>query len=159
MNIYKNFLNKEKLKSFKLELFNKEFPWYYRDKQTNKKNNTFYFTHCFMKDQKIHSDWYETFIKPIVEKIEATNILEIRANLVVNTGKKQKSGYHVDFPYLKNKTAILYMNTCNGYTMFKNKKKVTSEENKMIIFDGQLEHQGVSQTDTKRRIVINFNYY
>ena len=160
MNIYKNYLNKKDFTKFKFELFETEFPWFYRDKQTlnNNENTPFYFTHCFMKEDKIFSDWYEPYIVPIIKKLKAIKIIEIRANLMVNTGKNKKSGYHVDFPHLKNKTAILYMNTCNGYTLFKDKKKVMSEENKMIIFDGQMEHEGVGQTDTKRRILINFNY-
>ena len=37
-------------------------------------------------------------------------------------------------------------------------KKITSEENKLIKFNSQLEHTGTSCTDENRRVVINFNY-
>ena len=57
-------------------------------------------------------------------------------------------------------TAILYMNTNNGYTLLgeKEKIKIKSEENTMLIFNSQIKHCAVSQTDTERRVVINFNY-
>ena len=52
----------------------------------------------------------------------------------------------------------LSLNTCNGYTKFKKSGKVKSVANRMVIFDSNLEHQGVTCTDKKRRVVINFNY-
>jgi len=53
------------------------------------------------------------------------------------------------------------MNTCNGYTILdkKEKIKITSEENKILLFNSQIEHAAVSQTDVDRRIIINFNYF
>ena len=63
---------------------------------------------------------------------------------------------HIDQP--KGKTGIFYINTCNGYTKFKNGEKIKSEKNKYVEFDSILEHTGSSCTDEKRRIVINFNY-
>jgi len=161
MNIFKNFLPEEDFKKFKIELFEKEFPWFYRDKQLYyvKNDKTFYFSHGFIKDQTILSDYYKPYIEPILEKLKATSILEVRANLLVNTGKKQKSVYHIDFPTFKNKTAILYMNTCNGFTSFEKNKNIPCEENKIVIFNNGIKHAAVSQTDSKRRIVINFNYF
>ena len=59
---------------------------------------------------------------------------------------------------LNQKTAIFYINTNNGYTLFKDGTKVDSVQNTMLIFDGSLDHCGVSCTDQKRRIVLNINY-
>jgi len=42
--------------------------------------------------------------------------------------------------------------------MLKNKIKIKTEENKLLIIDTKTSHAAVSQTDTDRRIVINFNY-
>jgi hypothetical protein len=78
--------------------------------------------------------------------------------LVINKNVQLLSGFHTDYEY-KCKTAILYMNTCNGYTQFENGEKVLSEENKIIVFDSNLKHAAVNQTDTKQRIVININYF
>jgi hypothetical protein len=50
------------------------------------------------------------------------------------------------------------MNTNNGKTIFKNGKQINSIENRIVIFDSNLQHTGTSHTDTKRRVLINFNY-
>ena len=72
-----------------------------------------------------------------------------------------KSHWHSDFDNLKltskSKTAIYYVNTNNGYTVFKN-KKIKSEANKIIIFNGNTKHKVKYQTDRDTRIVINFLY-
>ena len=52
----------------------------------------------------------------------------------------------------------MYLDNSNGYTKFKNGKKIKSEENKYVEFDSSLKHTGTSCTDKKRRVVINFNY-
>ena len=55
-------------------------------------------------------------------------------------------------------TATYYLNTNNGYTELKTGEKVESVENRMLVFDSNIEHQGVTCTDEKRRVLINFNY-
>ena len=55
-------------------------------------------------------------------------------------------------------TAILYLNTNNGYTEFKSGDKVKSVSNRVVVFDSNLKHRTVTCTDQKTRIVINFNY-
>ena len=68
----------------------------------------------------------------------------------------RSSGWHHDLDNMT--TAVLYMNTCNGWTQFKKGGKVKSVANRMVIFDNNLLHAGVTCTDEKRRIVVNFNY-
>jgi hypothetical protein len=56
-------------------------------------------------------------------------------------------------------TAIFYINSNDGYTIFKkNKKIIKSKENKFIYFKSNSEHAGTTCTDQKVRVVINFNY-
>ena len=59
---------------------------------------------------------------------------------------------------LNSTTAIYYLTTCNGYTLIDG-KKIKSVENQIVIFDSNIKHQMVSQTDTPERIVINLNYF
>ena len=49
------------------------------------------------------------------------------------------------------------MNTNDGYTEFENGHRVESVANRVVIFDSNIKHTGVSCTDEKRRVVINFN--
>ena len=56
------------------------------------------------------------------------------------------------------KTSIFYINTNNGWTEFANGDRVKCVENRLVTFDSNLKHQGVTCTDKKRKIVINLNY-
>ena len=80
----------------------------------------------------------------------------VTASLTSRTVFNRKTGYHIDYPNIR--TAIFYLNTNNRYTKFKKHGKVKSIENRIVIFNSNLEHQGVTCTDEKRRVVINFNY-
>jgi len=98
-------------------------------------------------------------------------ILRIRFGLITKKPEPIEHGGHVDFkqPHL---TALYYLTTCNGPTIFYDQKwqenqlpteltearRVQAEENKMLVFDGTTYHSSVSQTDTKQRIAINFNF-
>ena len=81
-------------------------------------------------------------------------------NTYFKTFFHRSSDYHVDLTNgpIGQKTAILYINTCNGWTQFKKGGKVKCVENRMVIFDSNLEHTGFSCTDQKRKVVVNFNY-
>jgi Rps23 Pro-64 3,4-dihydroxylase Tpa1-like proline 4-hydroxylase len=57
-----------------------------------------------------------------------------------------------------NTTAIFYLNNNNGYTIFEDGSKVDSVENRLVVFNSNVMHSGVSQTDSKVRCVINLNY-
>ena len=52
------------------------------------------------------------------------------------------------------------VNHNNGKTIFKkSKKNVVSKENRLVLFDGRLEHCGTTSTNSKKRIVINLNFF
>ena len=76
--------------------------------------------------------------------------------LTTQTVDHHNSGYHYDYDDMT--TAIYYINTCNGWTEFEEGGKVKSVANRVIVFDSNLIHGGVSCTDEKTRILINFNY-
>jgi hypothetical protein len=54
--------------------------------------------------------------------------------------------------------AIIYINTNDGFTCFKDGAKVESIENRCIIFPGNLMHSGSTCTDSPLRMVLNINY-
>ena len=58
----------------------------------------------------------------------------------------------------KRKTAIFYLNTNNGYTLFEDSKKVDCVENRIAIFDSNKRHTGVTTTDTQSKVVLNINW-
>ena len=156
MNIYKNFVDKKICTQIKDNMLGANFPWFYRKNQTGKDSS--FLNHVFFTNNKLNSNLY-SLIEPLVKKLNPDKLINIRANLCLK--RPMKSHWHSDFDNLKltskSKTAIYYVNTNNGYTVFKN-KKVKSEANKMIIFNGNTQHKVKYQTDRDTRIVINFLY-
>jgi hypothetical protein len=119
-----NFLSVKEFKILQDYLFNSEIGWFFRDSQTSdSKNKDYYFTHSFYNNFRINSEVFIPLIVPILNKLSAVMIDEVRANLFVNKDIK-----------------------------------ILSEENKILIFNNEIKHSAVSQTNTTRRIIINFNY-
>lgn len=154
-----NFLDKETFNHLKNLLFSNKINWFYLNNMTSKGDH-YFFNHCFYNFHSAQSPFFEEYIMPILKKLNAVALVEVRANLVLKDKDTYLSNFHVDRSF-KCKTSIFYLNTCNGYTLLsENKKiKIKSEENKMLIFDSQIEHAMESQTDVDRRIVINLNYF
>ena len=157
--IINNFLDKEVFNNLKNTLFSNKINWFFLPSMTNNKDH-YFFNHCFYNYYMPQSIFFEELIIPILKKLNVVAISEIRANLMLKKDNYYQSSFHVDRPF-ECKTAILYVNTCNGYTLLHEDKKIkiNSEENKLLIFGSQTKHAGVSQTDVDRRIVINFNYF
>lgn len=161
MIIEKNFLENKLFNSFCELLTGPYFSWYYQPQQVNQpgKKDISFLSHLFVNDNKINSDYYNPFIGEIVKKLNAKYLINVRANLTIKRGKQIKSLYHNDYD-LDSKTALLYLNTCNGYTEFKKDKKIIkSEANKVCIFPSRTVHRSVTQSDIENRIVLNINYY
>ena len=68
-----------------------------------------------------------------------------------------KHEFHID-DKIKHKVALFTVNTNNGYTEFENGEKIPSIENTLALFDGNVKHRSVVQTDENLRINININY-
>ena len=88
--------------------------------------------------------------------LDIKEIFRIKMNLTTRTEKLFNHLYHTDFKDCT--TAIFYMNTNNGKTIFKHGEEVNSIANRIVIFNSNLEHAATSHTDEKTRVVINFNY-
>jgi len=160
MKIIKNFLLKEDFLKLKNIFTGNTFPWFMGTVLTNNCKHFQHF-HIFYTDQKINSNYYD-FMFPILKLINPFIILRIKVNLIMKGKKIIEHGMHTDFAEKVKDctitTGILYINSNNGYTKFENGKKILSEENKFIEFDGKLMHTGTNCTDEPFRIVINFNY-
>jgi len=169
--IYDNFLDKESFNKIYVLLMGDNFPWFYNsskiliDENLTKNQNidvfyNFQFVHNFYKDYAPRSAHYDLLI-PLIEKINPSSLLRIKGNLTTRTKEIVEYGNHRDYE-IKNeslKTAVFYINTNNGYTLFENGDKVDSVENRLVIFDTPMLHTGTSCTDEKTRVLLNFNFY
>ena len=155
MIIKENFLDKEFFKEIQDHMMGRFFPWYSHNHMVE--DDFLFFSHDFFNKGLVQSSVYEKFIVPIIKKLDVKALINVRSNFNVRQNKIYTSNWHSDLTF-KAKTAIYYINTCNGKTEFKD-NIVECEENKMIVFDSDEQHRMSSQTDSLKRIVINFNYF
>ena len=163
-----NFLNKNEFNHIKNVVCDPFFPWYFypaisyekgKEHLIEKDLNQYQFTHMFYQHNKPNSNYFDSLL-PLINKLGCKALVRIKANLNPYSSQLSESGYHIDFDYKNLKTAVYYINTNNGYTKFKkNNKKIKSLENRIVKFDSSLEHLGTNTTDSKRRIVLNINYF
>tara|TARA_R110000787_G_scaffold25200_1_gene70874 strand:- start:877 stop:1401 length:525 start_codon:yes stop_codon:yes gene_type:complete len=161
--LVKKFLSKNKFKAIKDHMIhNGMFPWFFNETVVDAPPNVdkyFQFTHTFYDNGKWNSN-EAPLLDPIIQKIKPLALVRIKANLQTRSNEIIEHGFHTDFQSNQSNitTAIFYINTCNGYTLFEDGTKILSEENKWYEFDSKKNHTGSSCTDEKCRVVINFNY-
>ena len=159
MEIIDKFLPEDQFNIIYKTMFEEyDFEWFFTDGQNYPNEpDKFMFNHVFVAIKEgINSHHFE-MLDPVLKKLGAYRIFRVKAKLTVRTNEHEPSGFHVD-GFDNSLTSIYYINTCNGYTEFKTGEKVKSVSNRMLIFNSELEHQGVTSTDETRRVLINFNY-
>ena len=173
--IIDNYLGKEQNVKMKEYMLDRKFPWSITGKvgipdldgfKLSPLNNQV--CHYFIDKNTVTSD-HLSVIQKITNEFKAKKILRVKANCELGTSEAYKSDFHwdqtikgpstgyVDLPMHNITNAIYYLNTCNGYTEFKDGTKVESVSDRLLIFSNNMLHRGVSQTDCMYRIVINFN--
>lgn len=160
MKVYKKFLPKNEFLEIKNLLMSPDFAWYYNSSVVEKKRedgSMFQFTHKFYDDNTINSAHFN-LVNPVFNIIKPLTILRVKGNLLTKNNIHIEHGFHTDYDQDRVTTGILYINTNNGYTKFKNGEVVKSEENKYIEFNSMERHTGASCTDENIRVIINFNY-
>jgi len=162
IKVYKNFLKKEDFNYLKSILLSSRFPWYFsivlNKYPIEKKEHNYQLEHTFYNNDQFFSN-HINIVEFFKSKIEWLTLVRVKANLLIRTEKNIEHGMHVDFDSPNQlTTGIFYVNTNNGYTKFKDGTIINSEENKYVEFKGDLMHTGSTCTDSKQRIVINFNY-
>tara|TARA_Y100000590_G_scaffold361165_1_gene417735 strand:- start:2 stop:550 length:549 start_codon:yes stop_codon:yes gene_type:complete len=152
-----------------------EFPWYFTkystlESELKKDIHDYQLIHIFymLNDTGclVANSDNCYFLNPILKKLNCLHLIRCKANLRTIDKGEQKNHphyYHTDIHYphwqIPTVTAIFYVNTNNGYTILEDKKqKVKCVANRLLKFDSTMKHAAVGSTDSKRRIVINFNY-
>ena len=95
-------------------------------------------------------------VECFLDKLEVKELIRIKPNLNVKTEVPIQTGYHIDYPDAT--TAVFYLDTNNGGTELNKTTFVESVANRIVIFDSNIQHTGVTCTDQKKRIVLNINY-
>ena len=166
MEVIDNFLPAYHFRQISNMILGVEFPWYFNDSAVRHGDDSGYqFVHTLYNVSRggIISQSYPLF-DMVQQKLGVKRLDRIKMNLNPKTVFHRKSGFHTDqrksaesVPQHQ-QTAVFYINTNNGWTEFKKGGRVKSVANRIVIFDSNLEHTGVTCTDEKRRVIVNFNY-
>ena len=161
MNIIDNFLLPEDFNLIQNLMMGSEFPWYWNSfiNYDTDGIDEYQFTHNFYERARngINSD-FMPLLSSCIHKLKIQSLIKIKANLNVSTKEsKILGGYHIDINDCT--TSILYINTNNGCTIFEDGNRVECIANRMVIFDSNTKHTGMTCTDEKNKVLINFNYY
>jgi hypothetical protein len=156
IKIIDNFLNKKYFKFLNENFLNPFFPWYYQNGKAYENDNGFQHTHLFFDNNKINSHHFY-LIEKLLTKLSVKSLVRIKLNMEPKNKVIKSYSFHKDNDCNCN-TAILYMNTNNGKTLFKD-KKINSVENRIVIFNSNIEHTGTSTTNANYRMVLNLNYF
>lgn len=100
-----------------------------------------------------------------VEKLvkEPMQIVRVRGDMTVYNSLNHRHELHTDFQY-EHMTAIFYMNSSDGNTLLYDREgneliqEVEPVGNRLLIFDGMMQHTGHSPSKHKSRILINMNF-
>ena len=120
------------------------------------KDDWMYNRSLYSSDNGLKFDKHYSIVKPILNKLNIKKLFDVRANLLVLTKEHIYHEFHTD-RNAPHTVALFYVTTCNGFTILKDTAKVNCLQNRMLLFDGSIEHHSVTSTDHPR-CVININY-
>ncbi|UNH61174.1 DNA endonuclease V [Synechococcus phage S-SZBM1] len=144
---------------------NRDFPLFYDVKLESSSVDptyNFQYVHKFYDDDQPASPYYDVIENIFSQRLGVKSWIRIKLNMTFSTPTCIEWGSHTDVPVEWNsKTAIFYLNSNNGYTKILDAPCATIEsvQNRLLIFDGKLQHTAASSTSYGRRFVINFNYF
>jgi len=161
IEVVDNFLDKDYFDHLKNCVFSTQFPWVFCQEVANlgeMNDDHFFFTHRLYDRFEPQSSFVKEIDHLLVKHLEIKSLIRARVNLYPNIGRLVEHDLHEDYKY-PHKTAVLYFNTCNGYTGFEDGTKVDSVENRVVLFDGSTPHRSTTCTDQKVRIVLSISYF
>ena len=141
-----------------------DFDWYYNSSTlygidyNNDLSDRGQFVHGFYTNNNRQVSPRFQLVKPILDKLGATTVFRVKANLQLRTEYIEQSGWHTD-GYDNCITSIYYINDNDGVTELEDGSYIDSVANRMVSFPSSMKHQGSTCTNSKTRIVINFNYH
>ena len=158
--IIDNFLSQEDFLEVKNFMLNRRFPWFLTPTVSEEKENlpisaSYYFTHVFWSGFRTEPE--AQAFAPILNQIECSAIIRIKANLYPSTETIVHHMDHIDYDF-PHRGAIFYLNTNDGLTVVNN-QEVESIENRLLFFDPTVPHHSTTCTNDKCRVNINFNFF
>lgn len=170
IQVIDNFLPGAVFKKLSASILSPDMPWFFQPNVAVFENQlkvdaesqnildfNVFFSHVMYANGRPNSVYFEAII-PLLEALNFPGIFRANANLTLNSGRRIRHGMHRDIDF-EGKTCIFYLNTTNGPTAFEHGKSVDCKENRLLIFDSEIAHSGVTPTNEKRKVVINLNLF
>jgi hypothetical protein len=165
IKVIDNLIDDEVFQTLQQHLMSTKVPWLYAQNVIGEEDVRCDPSYNFQLFLQIYKDFcpqtkaFEV-MQPIImhPQLNIRSIVNIKVNLNPKTETLVEHGFHTDVPFACT-TAVYFLNTNNGYTLFKDGTKIESVANRIVTFPSSMEHSGTTCTDQKRRMVINFNYF
>ena len=114
----------------------------------------FQFVHTVYSGCVPCSQFYNSLVPIIEHKLGISALYRIKLNLQPRLPEPFTYMFHSDLSHDFEEdiashwtTAILYINTNNGFTEFEDGVKVESVANRLVMFPSNFKHRGITQTD------------
>jgi len=177
VQVINNFLNNEKFYSIYKTITDVNFPWYLQQPIVFSGESEKQFTHNLVSRQEESGNeknqtsfWVTPILSPLLQqlakvnekKISDTDVIRAKLSLTHRTHKTIETKPHTDVSKINlneiSETAMLYMNTNNGYTKIVGGEKIESVQNRLLIFPTDTSHFEATNTDIDHRIVLKLVY-
>ena len=157
--IYDNFFDKDYFSQLQEVITGRDIPWTYV-KRINDKHvqNDYecYFEHIvYFHEPKSHA---YGFLQPLYHLLDIKSLIQIKFNCYPSKEKLIVHAPHSDANF-DHKGALIYVNTCDGFTKLHNGDEINSIENRVLKFNPVLIHSSTNCTNAKARFTININYF
>ena len=162
-----NFLSQQDFETIRDTITAGEFQWSFSQyvDSPNEESTPGQFVHTVYSGCVPCSQFYNSLVPIIEHKLGISALYRIKLNLQPRLPEPFKYSFHSDLSHDFEEdvashwtTAILYINTNNGFTEFEDGVKVESVANRLVMFPSNFKHRGITQTDEQTRIMINFNF-
>lgn len=166
IQIIDNFLPSEQFKEIQKVFLSDYIDWFWNDSivsglyhSEKAPKDHYQLTHTLKRQESPDPcSKYYSLLYPLFDKLNAGDIFRVKANLNPKDTSRILGDFHIDVPGFDCKTAIYYLTTTNGPTLFQNGKSVGCVENRVVTFDSSYYHCGTTCSDEPRRVLININY-
>ena len=154
-----DFLDKKEFEILKQTVLSHDFPWFMSHGVTSYDNNSEHYmlSHKFYENFKINSSSF-TLLDNLLSKLGIKAVIRIKANLYPKTSEIIEHDFHTDYDF-KHKTALLMLNTNNGFTILNDGTKIGTVENRLLTFDASEKHASTTCTDEKYKVNLVVNYF
>lgn len=175
-NIIDNLLTESYLKDLQNYFLSQQCEWNYNDNLTGDESyevlGSFGFTMRLHWNQMFVNSYAGILSRALIftaldKVIEITEkphlVVRARADMTVYNPLNHCHELHTDYSY-EHRTAIFYLNTSDGNTLLYDRdgKELLTEvipiENRLLVFDGLLQHTGHSPSNHKSRVLVNMNF-